>query len=263
MHRTQQLTFEKFLMRQSSALNNCDPLVFFETWTESIKEALDWFGIDRLTLFPNSMVMLNDGRTASVAKPNIPKLEKKDFLGIDPTQYMKLLKTKKQFLSMNTKELKKTNNPVLQVIYNEGGRWHSIIPLPLFGQQWGAITFTIFSEDFDGFEDKQMQRLKLLCEIWLSYWQHFVLSRSLRQNTLSLKGDNDKLLRLSSKQMAVLTLLSQGSSAKKCGEQLHLSPRTIESHKYRMLDILELDSHNDLLQFALRNGLGIIEEHAD
>ncbi|MFA0233153.1 DNA-binding response regulator, partial [Vibrio sp. 10N.261.45.A7] len=28
-------------------------------------------------------------------------------------------------------------------------------------------------------------------------------------------------------------------------------------HKYRMMDLLELESHTELVQFALRNGLGI------
>ncbi|GAM76203.1 hypothetical protein JCM19241_501 [Vibrio ishigakensis] len=36
-----------------------------------------------------------------------------------------------------------------------------------------------------------------------------------------------------------------------------LKPRTIESHKYRMLDLLDLENHTELVQFALRNGLGI------
>ncbi|WP_133151722.1 response regulator transcription factor, partial [Vibrio splendidus] len=51
--------------------------------------------------------------------------------------------------------------------------------------------------------------------------------------------------------------LAQGYTAKQCAEILFLSPRTIESHKYRMLDILELDNHTELIQFALRNGFGI------
>ncbi|MBM7035083.1 response regulator transcription factor [Vibrio sp. 188UL20-2] len=55
----------------------------------------------------------------------------------------------------------------------------------------------------------------------------------------------------------MLALLAQGNTAKQCAEKLFLSPRTIESHKYRMLDILELDNHTELVRFAMRNGLGL------
>nr|WP_249027403.1 LuxR C-terminal-related transcriptional regulator [Vibrio rotiferianus] len=63
------------------------------------------------------------------------------------------------------------------------------------------------------------------------------------------------MLRLSQRQYDVLALLTTGKSAKECAKELNLSPRTIESHKYRLLDLLELDSHAELVQFALRNGV--------
>ena len=72
-----------------------------------------------------------------------------------------------------------------------------------------------------------------------------------------INNEDEKLLLLSTKQCSVLSLLAQGLTAKQCADKLFLSSRTIESHKYRMLDILNLDNHNELIQFALRNGFGI------
>lgn len=83
--------------------------------------------------------------------------------------------------------------------------------------------------------------------------------RNLKQDQPTNANESEKLLLLSPKQCSVLTLLAQGFTAKQCAEKLFLSPRTIESHKYRMIDILELENNTELVQFALRNGLGIAQ----
>lgn len=229
------------------------------TWRSCLQEALVWFGIDRLTLFPNSMVLFEEGRTVSVSRPHIPPVEKQDFEHCAHIDYLKLLRTNKPHISFNAAQMKASRNSVVSTLYYDGGRFHTILPLQMFGQRWGALAFTIFSEGFNGFSEKEISRLKLLCEIWLSHWQHLMLARNLQHDQDSMQSDNEKLLLLSKKQVSVLRLLCQGMSAKECAEHLHLSHRTIESHKYRMLDKLNLDSHNALIQFALRNGLGMQE----
>ena len=254
------LSFEQLLMNQSSTLIDCDPRAFNPTWSKNSFEVLDWFNIDRLTLFPNSMVLLEEGKTASAARKNIPPINKKNFLGKNHTDYLKLLKTSKTHLTFNKLELEKSQNFVLQQLYKEGGRWHCIIPLQLFGQRWGALSFTNFFDNSEGLNDEDLLRLKLVCEMWLCYWQHSTLFRSLKQSETSLVNDADKLLLLTKKQSTVLALIAQGLTAQQCADKLHLSSRTIESHKYRMLDLLELDNHNELVQFALRNGLGMAED---
>ncbi|NOH95666.1 LuxR C-terminal-related transcriptional regulator [Vibrio sp. 99-70-13A1] len=253
-------SFEQLLMNQSSTLIDCDPKKFNAAWSEVSFDVLDWFNIDRLTLFPNSMVLLEDGKTASAARENIPPINKQNFIGKNHTDYLKLLKTSKPYITFNSLELEKTQNFVLQQLYKEGGRWHCIVPLQLFGQRWGALSFTNFFDNSEGLDDENLKRLKLICEMWLCYWQHSTLFRSLKQSETSLVNDADKLLLLTKKQSTVLALIAQGLTAQQCADKLHLSSRTIESHKYRMLDLLELDNHNELVQFALRNGLGMSED---
>lgn len=252
-------SFEQLVMEQSSALINCDPTNFNQAWSEAGFDVLDWFDIDRLTLFPNSMVCLEEGKTCSVSKKHIPQINKILFVGGNHLDYLKLLKTSKTYLTFNEYEMQNSDNFVLQQLYREGGRWHCIIPLQLFGQRWGALSFSNFHDPSRQLAKEDIQRLKLICEIWLCYWQHSTLARSLKQSETCLQDDSDKLLLLSKKQSRVLALIAQGNSARECAEKLHLSPRTIESHKYRMLGLLGLDNHIELTQFALRNGLGISE----
>lgn len=256
---TNKKSFEQLVMEQSSALINCDPSNFNRAWSEAGFDVLDWFDIDRLTLFPNSMVCLEEGKTCSVSKQHIPPINKNLFVGGNHHEYLKLLKTPKTYLTFNEHEMANNGNFVLKQLHNEGGRWHCIIPLQLFGQRWGALSFSNFHDPSRKLAQDDIQRLKLICEIWLCYWQHSTLARSLKQSETCLQDDSDKLLLLSKKQSRVLALIAQGHSAKECAEKLHLSPRTIESHKYRMLGLLGLDNHIELTQFALRNGLGIVE----
>ncbi|GAM60172.1 hypothetical protein JCM19232_505 [Vibrio ishigakensis] len=218
-----------------------------------------WFQIDRLTLFPNSLVLFEEGRTVSVSRSHIPPVEKQDFLHCTHIDYLKLLRTTQPHISFSAMQMKQSQNSVINTLYLEGGRHHTILPLQMFGQRWGALAFTIFGNTAKGLSEQNLSRLKLLCEIWLSHWQHLMLARNLQQDANSMHSDSDKLLLLSKRQVSVLRLLCQGLSAKECAEQLHLSHRTIESHKYRMLDKLNLESHNELIQFALRNGLGLQE----
>ncbi len=157
----------------------------------------------------------------------------------------------------NSQELEKSNISTLRELHAEGGRWHGIVRLELFGQVWGALAFSRFRDDQTSLSEEEVNQLKVLCDIWLVYWQHSTVTKSLNQGSESPIDESEKLLRLSKKQCKVLALLAQGFTAKQCAEKLFLSPRTIESHKYRMLDTLELDNHTELVQFALRNGLGI------
>ncbi|MBW3697787.1 DNA-binding response regulator [Vibrio sp. T187] len=251
------ISFEQLVIKQSSTLISCQPKHFDETFRQVAKSALDWFKLDRLTLFPNSMILLNDGKTVSVSRDGIPLLNKQLFLPGNYQDYMKLLRSKTAWYSFTAEEMENSKIHTLRTLREEGACWHGIIRLELFGQTWGALSFSQFNQDVTPPSEEDMTRLKLLCDIWLCYWQHSTMTRNLKQDQTENVNEEEKLLLLSKKQCSVLTLLAQGYTAKQCAEKLFLSPRTIESHKYRMLDLLDLDNHTELVQFALRNGLGI------
>ena len=74
------------------------------------------------------------------------------------------------------------------------------------------------------------------------------LLRSPRQKTRSA-------IELTPRQREVLQLLAEGKSAKEIGALLDISPRTVETHKYKMMDDLGVRTSAELVQYAIRHGL--------
>ena len=60
---------------------------------------------------------------------------------------------------------------------------------------------------------------------------------------------------LSPRQREVLQLLVEGKSAKEIAAMLNISPRTVEFHKYRMMEQLKTKTSAELIQYALKCGL--------
>ena len=63
---------------------------------------------------------------------------------------------------------------------------------------------------------------------------------------------------LTPRQLEILRLLVAGLSAKEIGNQLHLSPRTVEFHKYQMMARVNVSTSAELIAFALKQGIGSV-----
>lgn len=63
---------------------------------------------------------------------------------------------------------------------------------------------------------------------------------------------------LTARQREVLQLVAEGYSARKIAVLLHISSRTVEFHKYRMMEILGLHNQADLIQYAIRQGIASV-----
>src|SRR5258706_8026754 len=61
------------------------------------------------------------------------------------------------------------------------------------------------------------------------------------------------LQRLNARERAVLALVADGHTSAEVGGMLHLSPRTIESYRGRIMEKLEIPSFAGLVQFAVRH----------
>ncbi len=68
-------------------------------------------------------------------------------------------------------------------------------------------------------------------------------------------GDSQDPPQLSLRQREVLQLLVEGHSMKEAARILSISPRTVAFHKYRMMELLQLKSNADLIQFAVREDI--------
>jgi DNA-binding NarL/FixJ family response regulator len=57
---------------------------------------------------------------------------------------------------------------------------------------------------------------------------------------------------LTARQREVLQLIAEGKTMKEIAAVLHISPRTVESHKYEMMQMLGVTSSAELVQYAIR-----------
>jgi len=60
---------------------------------------------------------------------------------------------------------------------------------------------------------------------------------------------------LSERETEVIKLLSEGLSSKEIGSQLHISSRTVETHKANILGKLGLKNTADLIKYAIKQGI--------
>ena len=61
--------------------------------------------------------------------------------------------------------------------------------------------------------------------------------------------------KLTPRQTEVLQLLAEGHSMKQVGAILSLTPRTVAFHKYRIMEVLNITSTAELIQFAVRHNV--------
>lgn len=77
-----------------------------------------------------------------------------------------------------------------------------------------------------------------------------------RRGDPSVNPSVNKALRdLSSREREVLQLLAEGKSMKEVAAVLEISPRTVEFHKYRIMELLGVHTNAELVQQAIKLGL--------
>jgi len=70
--------------------------------------------------------------------------------------------------------------------------------------------------------------------------------------------DFDPVRKLTLRQREILRLVVDGHSAKAIAARLDISPRTVEFHKYSMMETLGVSTSADLIRFALQSGVNEI-----
>lgn len=76
--------------------------------------------------------------------------------------------------------------------------------------------------------------------------------RSIQQEPASA---NDPAAHLTPRQREILQLLAEGLSAKEAAAKLQISARTVEFHKYQMMEVLGCHHSADLIHFAIKHGI--------
>lgn len=68
-------------------------------------------------------------------------------------------------------------------------------------------------------------------------------------------ADGEPWLKLTGREREVLQLVAEGRKMAEIGDILHISARTVERHKYSMMDKLKLRTTASLTQYAITRGL--------
>lgn len=68
-------------------------------------------------------------------------------------------------------------------------------------------------------------------------------------------AEDDLPKELSPRQREILQHLAEGKSAKEIASILNISTRTVEFHKYKMMDQLHIKTSAELVQYAIRHGI--------
>ncbi|WP_394246994.1 response regulator transcription factor [Vibrio profundi] len=239
------------LNRTIQILSDCPPTKFEENLEKLMQDSMDKLDIDRLTIYPNSKVALLEKRSISTTIGKFPPLRFNEFARENYADYLMTATQTEGWRIYDHLDLKYSSIFPLRHLHSEGVIRHGVTPLQLFGTNWGLLSVSQFRKCSAIPDDTTLTLLKNLALLWLNFWQHFSLRKSVGLD----EERYSRLLLLSSRQREILEHMADGKTAKQSAEILKISTRTVESHKYRMLKILNLDNSNSLIKFALQNNL--------
>lgn len=79
-------------------------------------------------------------------------------------------------------------------------------------------------------------------------------------NLLDKAGDASVLAELTGREREVMQLLAEGRSTREVADRLHLSVKTIDTHRHHMMQKLGISSIAELTKVAIREGLTTLED---
>lgn len=80
-----------------------------------------------------------------------------------------------------------------------------------------------------------------------------------RNKDLSLVAERRAIESLTSSERSIVRLITEGRSNAEAAKLLHLSPRTIETYRGRMMQKLQLRDLVGLVKFAIRHGMTTVD----
>jgi DNA-binding NarL/FixJ family response regulator len=89
-------------------------------------------------------------------------------------------------------------------------------------------------------------------EIYLPASMAAAVTRALELRSRRRRTATDKL---TARQQEVLQLLAEGRAVKEIATALNVSPRTVEFHKYRIMEVLGAHSAAELARYAMKKGI--------
>jgi len=82
-----------------------------------------------------------------------------------------------------------------------------------------------------------------------------LIAEGMLNHAINQEPGDAGLRELSPREREVLQLLAEGKSMKEVAAVLDISPRTVEFHKYRVMELLGVKTNAELVQYAIKHGL--------
>jgi two-component system invasion response regulator UvrY len=73
------------------------------------------------------------------------------------------------------------------------------------------------------------------------------------------ESDTDTIEKLSLRENEILCLVVEGKTSAEIGRDLHLSPKTVESYRSRIMQKLGISDLPELIKYAIKHGLISLE----
>jgi DNA-binding NarL/FixJ family response regulator len=112
-----------------------------------------------------------------------------------------------------------------------------------------------------GFLLKESAGREVMGAVQAVYAGEMYFSRPITQTLISdymqarVDGQADSLESLSIRENEILRLVVEGKTSAEIGNSLHLSPKTVESYRSRMMQKLGVSDLPELVKFAIKHGL--------
>lgn len=123
-----------------------------------------------------------------------------------------------------------------------------------------AFARAALASGVSGYVLKNTASDELLPAIWELMDGRIYVSGAIRDHVMRALSNHASAWRspvdkLTPRQREVLQLLAEGHHVKEVAARLHLSPRTVEFHKYRIMEDLGLRTTAELARYASRHGI--------
>ena len=134
-----------------------------------------------------------------------------------------------------------------------------IIILTMHGE--ASLVAETFHEGASGYLLKQTASTELLTAINEVWQGREFISSLLRGDFVALRSKTEKGAKtaaaspLTPRQRQILQLTAEGKSMKQIAFHLGISTKTVESHKYALMQIIGLSSNSELIRYAIKSHL--------
>ncbi|MDH5911487.1 LuxR C-terminal-related transcriptional regulator [Vibrio splendidus] len=243
-----------FIESEFNHLISCNSDDIMHEIQKSVSRTVKMFDIERISIFPISKLKITTNEFISSSKSHNKKIIATIYMGLDHgaiEKYLKEFHSIDKFKHFNEDEMRNTENKLLKMIHKEGMTFHYKIPILIFGELYGGVGVSTTSP----IDETMIDDIRTIGNMWVLIRRSSLLANKKSDNQEVLSHEQSKIEELTKRQLQILRMVGSEKPSSIISETLHLSIRTIESHKYRISSKLGLQKEDSLEKFCKRNSI--------